>query len=312
VTRHGWQVDLTGLVQVDSVAWSQASVDELDPGTSQPLNEQRFVIPRARLRAEVHRDAVSAAIELDGNTLNGAVSRLLGAHVRWTYAPGAPEGDPPVLAVTAGLFTIPFGVEVAADVREKPFLEPPAMSRALFPGNFDAGVMAAGSYGLDDLGRFGAPATVDLVANAAPPPAGELVIGLDWDGVADLDLHVLDPLGGEAWSDDPNTWVPPPPGEPVDPTAYLTGGILDHDGNANCHRDGRPAEHVIWRMPPPAGTYLVRVDARSMCGGPAAAWYVAAYRNATLLSAARGVATGDDVQQPHGAGAGVLALRFAL
>lgn len=179
------------------------------------------------------------------------------------------------------------------------------------PGPFTL-IVAGG----DDQGRFGAPATVDLVANVAPPPAGELVIGLDWDGVADLDLHVVDPLGGEAWADKPNTWVPPPPGEPVDPTAYLAGGILDHDGNANCHRDGRPSEHVIWRMPPPTGSYVVRVDARSMCGGPAAAWYVTAYRNTTslgtLLGAARGVATGDDVLQPHGAGAGVLALRFAL
>jgi len=167
-------------------------------------------------------------------------------------------------------------------------------------------------YGGDGEGRFGAPATAELIADAAPPPAGELVISLAWDGVADLDLHVVDALGGEAWSDDPSTWVPPPPGEPVDPTAYLTGGILDRDGNANCHRDGRPTEHVIWTMPPPAGNYIVRVDARSMCGGPSAAWYVAAYRNATLLGAARGVSVDLDVQESHGAGAGVLALRFAL
>jgi hypothetical protein len=166
--------------------------------------------------------------------------------------------------------------------------------------------------GGDHDGRFGAPATVDLVASAAAPPAGELVISLEWSGVADLDLHIVDALGGEAWADDPNTWVPPPPGEPVDPTAYLTGGILDHDGNASCHRDGRPNEHVIWTMPPPAGAYVVRVDARSMCGGPAAAWSVAAYRNAALLGAARGMATSADVLESHGAGAGVLALRFTL
>jgi hypothetical protein len=177
---------------------------------------------------------------------------------------------------------------------------------------FPPGPFTLVAFGGDADGRFGAPATVDVIANAAPPPAGELVIALAWDGVADLDLHVVDPLGGEAWADDPNTWVPPPPGEPVDPTAYLAGGILDRDGNAGCHRDGRPAEHVIWTMPPPAGNYVVRVDARSMCGGASAAWYVAAYRNAALLGAARGVATDGDVIQPHGAGAGVLALRFGL
>jgi hypothetical protein len=175
------------------------------------------------------------------------------------------------------------------------------------PGPFT--LVVAGS---DAEGRFGAPATTTLIADPAPPPAGTLVIGLAWDAAADLDLHVVDPLGGEAWSDDPNTWVPPPPGEPVDPGAYLAGGILDRDGNAGCHRDGRPREHVVWTRPPPPGVYVVRVDARSMCGAASAAWYVAAYRDGALVGAARGVATDADVQQPHGAGAGVRALRFAL
>jgi hypothetical protein len=178
--------------------------------------------------------------------------------------------------------------------------------------DFPPGPFTLVLLGGDSDGRFGAPATAELLATAAALPAGELVIELAWDGLADLDLHVVDALGGEAWSDDPNTWVPPPPGEPVDPAAHLTGGILDHDGNAGCHRDARPNEHVIWRMPPPPGNYIVRVDARSMCGGPSAAWYVAAHRGGALLGAARGVATGADVLQPHGAGAGVLALRFAL
>jgi len=166
--------------------------------------------------------------------------------------------------------------------------------------------------GGDGDGRFGAVAVTELVANLAPPPTGELVIGLTWDGPADLDLHVVDALGGEAWSGDPNTWDPPPAGEPADPDGHLTGGVLDRDGNASCHRDGRPAEHVVWVVPPPAGDYVVRVDARSMCGAPSAAWYVTAVRDDTLLGAARGVATDADVQQTHGAGAGVRALRFTL
>jgi hypothetical protein len=176
------------------------------------------------------------------------------------------------------------------------------------PGPFTL-VLAGG----DAEGRFGASAAQLLIAEPAEPPAGELVIALIWDGVADLDLHVVDPLGGEAWADDPNTWQEPPPGEPVDPTAYLTGGILDRDGNASCRRDARPAEHVIWTMPPPPGRYVVRVDARSMCGGPAQAWYVAAYRSGALLGAARGVSTDDDVAlYAHGKGAGVRALELGL
>ncbi len=181
------------------------------------------------------------------------------------------------------------------------------LADAFPPGPFTL-VIAGG----DASGRFGRAATTELIANLAPPPTGELVIGLVWDGVADLDLHVVDALGGEAWSGDPNTWEPPPPGDPADPDGHLTGGVLDHDGNASCHRDGRPAEHVVWRVPPPPGDYVVRVDARSMCGGPSAAWYVTASRKDELLGAARGVATRGDVRQAHGPGAGVLALRFTL
>lgn len=161
-------------------------------------------------------------------------------------------------------------------------------------------------------GRFGARATQMLVANPEDEPTGELVIGLLWDGAADLDIHVVDPQGGEAWSDDPNTWTPPPPGEPVDPEAWKSGGILDHDGNKDCTREGKPREHVIWQKPPPSGKYIVRVDARAMCGDASSAWYVYAKRGDMLLGAARGVATYDDTLLQHGAGAGVLALSFTL
>ena len=94
--------------------------------------------------------------------------------------------------------------------------------------------------------------------------------------------------------------------------AYLTGGILDRDGNKACRHDGRPRESVIWQMPPPVGDYVVRVDARSMCSDASAAWYVAAYRGGTLITAARGISTPDDVRLPHGAGAGVRAFHFTV
>ncbi len=149
--REGWQFDLTGFVQADSIAWSQASVDELDPSTREPLNEDRFLIRRALLYAQARRGALSAAIELDGDTLDGPTVRILGAQVGWTYAKGGSPGDPPdarpLVAVTAGLLQIPFGIDVPANVRDRLFLEQPAVSRALFPGNYDAGVMVAGRYG---------------------------------------------------------------------------------------------------------------------------------------------------------------------
>ena len=144
MTRRGWQLDLTGYVQVDSIAWSQASVDELDPSTGEPLAEERLLIRRGRLRAEARREAMSAAIELDGNTQDGPAARLVAAQVGWTYER---EGQPFVV-VSAGLMKIPFGAEVPASERDKAFLEAPAVSRALFPGNYDAGVMVHGRYGV--------------------------------------------------------------------------------------------------------------------------------------------------------------------
>ncbi len=178
--------------------------------------------------------------------------------------------------------------------------------------DFPAGPFILRVAASDEEGRFGASATTMLVANEAVEPPGELVFGLHWDSSADLDLHVVDPKGGEAWSDDPNTYQPPPPGEPADPLEFMNGGILDHDGNKDCRRDGRPNEHIVWTKPPPSGEYIVRVDARSMCKDASAGWRVEIYRNGELQAEARGVATPDDVLQPHGAGAGVLVLRHSI
>ena len=102
------------------------------------------MIRRGRVRVEAHRDAFSGAVEFDGNTVSGPTARILGAQVGYTLS----DKGQPLLAATAGLFKIPFGAEVPASERDKPFLEPPAFARALCPGNYDAGAMLAGSYGV--------------------------------------------------------------------------------------------------------------------------------------------------------------------
>ena len=71
--------DCSGFLQVDAVAWSQASQDQLNPSTGEPLNQTRFLIRRARLRAEVDWRMLAGAVELDGNTVNGYQARLIGA-----------------------------------------------------------------------------------------------------------------------------------------------------------------------------------------------------------------------------------------
>lgn len=216
---------------------------------------------------------------------HAAVIGVEGSPGTWIVRAGPPSADTPGLPSAKAVFGVAAGFP---------------------PGPFTLKVAAS-----DAQGRFGAPATTEIMALHEPPPEGPLVIGLVWDGAADLDLHVVDPLGGEAWTDKPSTYVPPPPGEPIDPEAYKRHGLLDRDANQGCRRDGRPREHVIWTVPPPAGEYVVRVDVRAMCGDPIAHWSVAAYRLGELIGAARGASTPEEVELPHGAGAGALALRFS-
>ncbi|MGE0547812.1 MAG: hypothetical protein AB7O24_15795 [Kofleriaceae bacterium] len=233
-----------------------------------------------QLRGALEPSARAAVIAIEG--LDGA----------WLVPAGVPEIDTPGLASLDARFGV---------------------TEDLPPGPFT--LLVAGA---DDHGRFGPAASAVVVADVEPPLVDRLVVSLVWEGPADLDLHVVEPGGGEGWSDKPNTMPIPEPGTPVDPEEWKRHGILDRDGNADCHRDGRPSERFVWQaallgsVPPPTGEYVVRVDARSMCGAPSAAWYVAAARDGVLLGAARGVSTPDDVLQPHGAGAGVLALRFSL
>ncbi len=144
ITLRGWQLDLTGYVQADLIPWSQDSLDELDPATRAPLNHERFLIRRGRVRVEAHRGDAFGTFELDGNTIEGATARILAAQVGWTFE----HDGAPLVTLSAGLFRTPFGAEVQAPERDKPFLEPPSFARALFPGNYDGGAMVAGQYGL--------------------------------------------------------------------------------------------------------------------------------------------------------------------
>lgn len=171
-------------------------------------------------------------------------------------------------------------------------------------------LLAAG----DEDGVVGARACVDFTAVApVQDEHPELVISLTWPGAADLGLHVIDGEGHEAWSQVPNTYQPTP-GQVDPPGTYLKGGILDRDANAHCERDARPQEDIVWSMghAPPSGTYTVRVEAVSLCGDPSEAWDVSAYRLTDQLGHAQGVSTIDDVQGPHGRGAGTTALTFEI
>jgi hypothetical protein len=147
VTSIGSRIALSGYVQIDAVAWNAASQNQLAPN-GDPLNQTRFLVRRARLRAEAFRGDWMASIELDGNTVQTATARLQSAAVRWTLPIASPASShgAPLLQLTAGMFRAPFGAEISASEREKILLEQPATSRAFFPGNYDAGIMATGGW----------------------------------------------------------------------------------------------------------------------------------------------------------------------
>ena len=83
---------------------------------------------------------------------------------------------------------------------------------------------------------------------------GDLEIAVSWDNDADLDLHVADANGDEIyWGQDM-----------VD-----SGGELDLEASTDCIADGARTEHVAWTGGTPSpGTYVVRVNYWSDCGGP--------------------------------------------
>ena len=240
------------------------------------------------------REQVNAVLD---PAAHAAIVGVPGARGAWIVPAGPPDIDTPG---DASLHAV-YGV-----------------TDALGPGPFTLSVAA-----VDAAGKIGDAQSVDLVAVAAPPPDGDLVVTLEWSSTADLDLHVIDPTGAEAWVGHPNTWQVPPPGTPgVDPCAWASGGILDGDANASCARSGLAREDVIWTtrtcasnpVAPiiPTGSYTIRVDATSMCSDASAAWGVAVYRAGVLVGAARGIATPDDVNySPHGPGAGITALTFS-
>lgn len=118
-------------------------------------------------------------------------------------------------------------------------------SQEIPKNSFD--VRLAGALG----GPFGA--VQESAVSVISVGTGDVQINITWDSRADVDLHVVDPSGGEIyWASKTST----------------TGGQLDLDSNAGCGSDGPRAENIFWAsgLVAPHGDYLVRADYWSNCG----------------------------------------------
>jgi hypothetical protein len=124
---------------------SQVSEDQLDANGT-PLNQNRFLVRRARLRFDRGWDWAFATIELDGNNENGLAFGLRRAQASLLWRAPDPLA-PPRLAFSVGLTDIPFGYELYEPNRTRLFLERTTASRAFFPGDADFGAQIAGAAG---------------------------------------------------------------------------------------------------------------------------------------------------------------------
>ena len=138
-------VRVSGYVQIDWTLHNQSSLDEVNLSTRQPLNQDRFTLRRGHVRVDADRGLLSAALEVDANTINGPQVRPIDAEVslRW---PEKRDASRPYLAASLGLMKTPFGFEVPELDSVRPFLERATVLRALFPGEYDVGARFAGGY----------------------------------------------------------------------------------------------------------------------------------------------------------------------
>jgi uncharacterized coiled-coil protein SlyX len=137
VVRSAWPtLTLSGLVQVDATA-RQSSADELRQ-SGDPLNQDRVMLRRGRLRLTGNHGPVSGLVEIDLNTVNGSQVRVSTAEAAYQIGTW--------LTASLGIPKIPFGFEVEQSDRDRLFVERSNVVRALFPGEYDVGARLGGQW----------------------------------------------------------------------------------------------------------------------------------------------------------------------
>lgn len=139
-------LQLSGYAQAQ-LEFHRDSEDQLAP-SGQPLNQNRFLLRRARMKLESHHRYADFLLELDGNTVKGPSFGVQRAEVAAVYR-GATDDErrAPLIAFTAGVLIPSFGRELSESPRERPFMERSLSSRAFFPSEPDVGVRLSGKVG---------------------------------------------------------------------------------------------------------------------------------------------------------------------
>lgn len=136
-------IDLSGYLQIQ-YEHHQDSEDRLGPGGG-VLNQDRFLVRRARFKAQNEGEYSSFMLELDGNTRSGPTLRLYRAEASLFYR-HEPNAKNPLVKLTAGVTDVPFGYETTESSRARFFMERSRAARAFFPSPPDLGLKLTGEY----------------------------------------------------------------------------------------------------------------------------------------------------------------------
>jgi hypothetical protein len=123
---------------------SDLSEDQLQQGGA-PLNQDEFLVRRARLRLDRVWDFASASLELDANTVRGPRVGIRRAEAAVFYRGQNAEQLPPLIAFSVGVMDIPFGYELNESARTRWFMERSQGGLALFPTEPDIGAKLSGA-----------------------------------------------------------------------------------------------------------------------------------------------------------------------
>lgn len=135
-------VDIAGYIQGEYQS-HQDSEDQLRQGGG-ILNQNRFLVRRARLLLKRAWEYTSLEAELDGNTNSGATVGFYRAEASLFYRGNNEKTMPPMAQLTVGMFKVPFGFELPESSSQRWFAERTQLSRALWPTEIDVGARLSG------------------------------------------------------------------------------------------------------------------------------------------------------------------------
>jgi hypothetical protein len=197
-----------GFVHADWVVFRQSSQDEVNTD-GEPLNENRFMLRRGRMRISSDRGLTFAAAEIEANTVAGPQVRPINVEgtLKWPESRPAfgPTVDPRALPdgawfqVSAGLIQNAFGFEPMEFAIRRPFLEQTAMTTAFFPGQFDLGARLLGGYKVVNWGigiMNGSPIGDRTFPGRDPNESKDLVFRVGASTALTPEIHVEGGLSG--------------------------------------------------------------------------------------------------------------------